>query len=139
MRLLLLHLPSLVFVLPLVLLLVPPPGTAEAAKCYLALPRQEEITNFLAPAHKGTAKVDIPAYLRSYCCQYLVSSNGGGRDYTHPTVNLLRKWFHTTLHNMAANTTKLHKLFTAIDAHSADIAQRHYILKGPEDTGEQGA
>ena len=112
--------------------MVAPPGTVEAAKCYLGLPRKAGITAFLAPAHKGTARVDVPSYLHRYCCQYL------GPEHSHPTVNLLRKWFHTALHDMTVDKTKLHKLFTAIDAHSADIAQRHYILKGPEDIGEQG-
>ena len=109
-----------------------PPGTVEAAKCYLGLPRKAGITAFLAPAHKGTARVDVPSYPHRYCCQYL------GPKHSHPTVNLLRKWFHTALHDMTVDKTKLHTLFTAIDAHSADIAQRHYILKGPEDIGEQG-
>lgn len=104
------------------------PGTMEAMKCYMRLPRRQGVTTFLAPAHAGTERVDVPSALHRYCKKYLPQC------IEDVTVNILRKWFHTTgFRTVIKDMDKLHHLFTVIDAHSARVTDKHYILKSPED------
>lgn len=46
-------------------------------------------------------------------------------------VNLLRKWYHTKLNALSSNQSTLLEVFKAVDAHSASVAEKHYILRGP--------
>ena len=104
------------------------PGTIEAIKCYARLPRRQGVTTFLVPAYADTELVDVPSALHRYCKKYLPL------DKEAFTVNILRKWAHTEGFRMVArNAEQLHHLFTAIDGHSARVADKHYILKDPED------
>ena len=103
------------------------PGTQAAAQCYLGLPRRPGVPFFLCPVGAGAEMVSVPHALRRFCERYF--PEGG----THPTVNLLRKWYHTKLHSLAKKQDQLSAVFTAIDAHSAAVAKKHYILQGPED------
>ena len=109
------------------------PGTVSAAKCYLGLPRRVGVTTFLCPAHEATNEVDIPSALRSFCSRHLVGPCSAASGWVWPQVNTLRKWYHTTLHSLVTKQDTLHELFTAVDAHSKNVAARHYILNGPSD------
>ena len=49
-----------------------------------------------------------------------------------PTVNLMRKWYHTKLMTMSKTEDQLYKLMERIDAHTQGVAAKHYVLKNPE-------
>jgi hypothetical protein len=103
------------------------PGTIAAIRCYLQLPRRHAVKTFLCPVGEETQEVDIPRALRTFSARYLPPGT------TSPTVNSLRKWYHTKLHALASKENTLLDVFTAIDAHFANVAKRHCILRGPED------
>jgi formylmethanofuran dehydrogenase subunit B len=48
-------------------------------------------------------------------------------------VNLLRKWYHTELHKLSMNVERMMSLMVTVDAHSAAVAAKHYVLQSPED------
>lgn len=102
------------------------PGTAQSLRAYMALPLGDT-TMLFAPVDESVETVDVPSYLRSFCKEYLPV------DKTPPTVNLLRKWFHTELGRLANSEEGLMKAFQVIDGHSPGVARRHYLLKTPED------
>eukprot|EP00971_Amphidinium_carterae_P019346 380864-Amphidinium_carterae.1 len=54
-------------------------------------------------------------------------------DSTAPTVNLLRKMFHTSLMKLTADHQKLKELMMRLDGNSPATQQRHYCLRDPED------
>jgi hypothetical protein len=85
------------------------------------------VKTFLCPVGEETEEVDIPSALRTFSARYLPAGT------TSPTVNLLRRWYHTKLHALASNENTLFDVFKAIDAHSANVAKNHCILRGPED------
>ena len=103
------------------------PGTVAAARCYLQLPRRPDVKSFLCPVGEATDEVDIPSALRRFAARYLPDGS------TAPTVNLLRKWYHTKLHAMSSREDTLLQVFKAIDAHSVAVAKKHYVLRGPSD------
>ena len=103
------------------------PGTIAAMKVYMGLPRRPGFQRFLVPEGLGTERADVPNYFKRFCIAHLPA------DSTRPTVNLVRKWFHTGLARMSRTEDGLLKLMQAIDAHSAFVARRHYVLKTPED------
>jgi hypothetical protein len=105
------------------------PGTICAARCYMLLPRRPGVKTFFCPAGKETDEVDIPSCLRTFCRRNLPAEG----VVTHPTVNLLRKSYHTRLSTLSSRDDTLLDMFKAIDGHSASIAIKHYILRGPED------
>ena len=90
------------------------------------LPRPENCETFLVPPQGGET-VDIPGCLRAACHFFLPP----GRTY--PTVNLLRKWFHTLLMQLTRNEETLKSVMVIVDAHSAAVQNKHYILKDPAD------
>jgi len=45
----------------------------------------------------------------------------------------MRKLVHTTLMKLTENEDKLYQLMQTLDAHSAAVARKHYVLKDPED------
>ena len=102
-------------------------GTISAAACYLGLPRRPDVKTFFSPISKSTDRMDVPAALRRFCIRYLPE------EYVFPTVNLLRKWYHTKLSELATNQDKFLEMVKTIDPHSKGVAQRHYILQSPED------
>ena len=67
------------------------PGTIEALKVYLKFPRRSKIATLLVPCDGTTEFVSVPKALHRFCQLFLV------KDRTRPTVNLLRKWYHTEL------------------------------------------
>lgn len=71
------------------------PGMMSAVKAYLSLPRRPDIKTFLVPPGKDTKVVSIPGALKTFAC------NMFHKDKTHPTVNLMRKFFHTQLMGLA--------------------------------------
>ena len=94
----------------------------------MQLPGNDAFEYFLvSPRIGSTSPINVAYYLGQYCKTYLPT------EVTHPTVNLLRKWYHTALEQIVTDKAKLRKLTEAVDAHSAAVAARHYILKGPED------
>ncbi len=101
------------------------PGTVEAAKAYLRLPRRAGVDTFLCPAKKGTAHVDVPSALRTFCHRYV------GQGFTFPTINLLRKWYHNAIRGIAADDARLHKLFAVVDAHGAGVQDKYYRFRTP--------
>ena len=101
------------------------PGLVEALKAYTALPRPAVDGYFFLPAQGGT-KMCFHACLRTFCKKFLPA------DKTFPTVNLIRKWFHSELMNLSSTKVKLMELMTLIDAHSKTVQNRHYILMQPE-------
>ena len=48
-------------------------------------------------------------------------------------MNLLRKLYHTRLHQLASQGETLLAMLRIVDGHSASIAKKHYILRGPAD------
>ena len=102
------------------------PGLVEALKSYRSLPRSSCEGNLLLPA-KGGDKVSFQSCLRTFCSKFLPS------DKTFPTVNLVRKWFHSTLVKLTDTKEKLKDLMVLIDAHSVAVQNKHYLLKDPAD------
>ena len=98
------------------------PGTIEAMRCYLSLPRQEGITTFLVPANHQQPHVNIPTLLRSFAAKFLPA------DKTKPRVNLLRKWWHGMLRSLTENEEKLMEIFRALKEHTATVAIKHYVV-----------
>ena len=71
------------------------PGTWAAVKAYVALPRPEGGTKFLVPS-EGKETVNFSQMLAAFCSYYFRKEDKG---IAFPTVTLLRKWFHTKLHD----------------------------------------
>ena len=67
------------------------PGTEKAIETYLALPCRPGVHTLFAPASPDTKMVSIPKALDRFCQLYLPA------NCTKPTVNLMRKWYHTEL------------------------------------------
>jgi hypothetical protein len=103
------------------------PGTVHALRAYLRLPRKITTLTLLSPCDDGIDTIDLSYYFRKFCSTYFKSS------CAHPTVNLMRKYYHTELARMTKSEDTLLQIFKAIDAHSAEVAKRHYILKTPSD------
>ena len=107
------------------------PGLVEALTAYKALPRPSVDGNFFLPAQGGT-KMCFHSCLRTFCKQFLPV------DKTFPTVNLIRKWFHSEIMkpSFSGDKEKLMDLMSVVDAHSKRVQIRHYILWQPEDDVE---
>ena len=103
------------------------PGTIEAIKVYLKLPRRSDILSFLVPCFATTARADIAKHLQHFGKTYLPTAP------VWPTVNLLRKWYHTVLCKMARAEEHVLKMFEVIDAHRPHTARKHYVLQTPAD------
>lgn len=73
------------------------PGTISALKCYAALPRPIDVLTLFVPANRETQYFNVPGALHRFAAKYLPEEN------TKPTVNLLRKWYHTVLMKMTSN------------------------------------
>jgi hypothetical protein len=101
------------------------PGTVEAIKVYMGLPRDNAVKTLFVPCFSD--RVCIPGYLRRFYEAYLPS----GRS--RPTVNLLRKWCHTELSKVARSEDALMGLMQTVDAHSKRVARQHYVLQTPAD------
>lgn len=102
------------------------PGTVAAMECYAGLPRDGNITSFLVPTNPKADHVVVPECLVRFSKKYLPIG------FTRPTVNLLRKYFHTALINMTSTHDALLNVMRKIDAHSTSVALNHYVLRDPE-------
>ena len=104
------------------------PGTLAAMRCYSNLPRREGVTTFFHSVGARTAEVNIPGALLNFSKTYLPPPP----EFTRPGVNLLRKWYHTHLMNLTKTEDALLDVMKRIDAHSNDVAKRHYVLRDPQ-------
>ena len=69
--------------------------------------------------------MDIPKTFGKFCKAFLP------KECSKPTVNLMRKWYHTELHTLSQSEDKLLGLLKSIDAHSTRVAKQHYVLQTP--------
>lgn len=103
------------------------PGLAEAVKCYMKLPRPHCNGNLILPARIGNDRIHFASCLHTFCSKFLPG------DKTHPTVNLVRKWVHTSLMRMTDTKDKMKSIMGLLDAHSKAVQDRHYWLTEPEE------
>jgi len=103
------------------------PGLMECMRAYMAMPRPGGVTTFLVPSKSGATHVHIPSLLATFARIFLPSKK------TPPTVNIIRKMFHTTLMKLTSNEEKLKDVMVIIDAHSKFIQDKCYILREPEE------
>ena len=96
------------------------PGTVQAMQCDACLPRDEIITTFLVPPTVNSDQVQIPEVLLRFSKKFFPE------DRTRPTVNLLRKWYHTELLNMTETHDALLRLMQKSDGQSASTGRNHY-------------
>ena len=113
---------------------VPATGSAEQGVGTLHIPPSlfpSHVTSFFVPAtgsaEQGVGTLHIPPSLFRLGKKYLPD------ECTKPTVNLLRKWFHTELMRLTRTESKLLSLMKVVDAHSEGVARRHYVLNSPAD------
>ena len=59
----------------------------------------------------------------------MLLQRGGLQEEIAPSVNLTRKWFHTSMASVRAAQTSLQSIFQRLDGHSGAVQERHYILK----------
>ena len=71
----------------------------------------------------GSQAVNVPTSLRKFNAKYLP------QDITCPTVNLLRKWYHTFLMEMTSTHRTLLEVKQRVDAHSAATGLKHHVLR----------
>ena len=102
------------------------PGTIDAMITYAALPGREDCETFFHPTVGGVRTVDVHSALRSFGEKYLPECQ------QKPTVNLLRKWYHTKLVTVSKTENALLALVSRINAHSPSIAVKHYVLQNPD-------
>ena len=98
------------------------PGTVDAMTCYSALSRRDAAT-FLVAVPRGVTDVSVPGALHMCGLKYLP------QEKTKPTLNLLRKWFHTRLMQMTAPHSSLLELMQRVDAHSTAVGLKHYVMR----------
>lgn len=103
------------------------PGTLAAMKKYLGLPRNTSSTKFLIRADGSADTMSLPNYVRRFCEAFLPTAA------THPTVSLLRKWYHTRIAQLARTEDGLLNMFKTVERRSTEVAQRHSVLKTPAD------
>ena len=101
-------------------------GTRYAMSTYADLPRRDDCDTFLQPTFEGVRAVDVHYALRRFGEKFLPDCP------QKPTVNLMRKWYHTKLMTMSKTEAQLYKLMERIDAHTPGVAAKHYVLKNPE-------
>lgn len=101
------------------------PGVQEALRCYMSLPRLPGTDQLIAHARGGTSGAGINKHLFNFAAKHLP------KGVVKPTVNLLRKYFHTVLMDMTQTEDKLLEVMKIIDAHSAQVARKHYVLRDP--------
>jgi hypothetical protein len=101
------------------------PGTLEAIKVYMDLPCRPGVQTLFVPVNESTDHMDIPKTFGKFCKAFLP------KECSKPTVNLMRKWYHTELHKLSQSEDKLLGLFKSIDAHSTTVAKQHYVLQTP--------
>ena len=101
-------------------------GTKEAMTIYADFPRRDDCDTFLQSTFEGVRAVDVHYALKRFGEKFLPDCP------QKPTVNLMRKWYHTKLMTMSKTEDQLYKLMERIDAHTQGIAAKHYVLKNPE-------
>jgi hypothetical protein len=103
------------------------PGTVHAIKVYLGLPCRAGVKTLFVPPYADTDHISITKAFGKFCKAYLPE------DCNNPTVNLMRKWYHTELYRLTKTEDKLLGLMRSIDAHSKEVAKKHYVLQSPAD------
>ena len=98
------------------------PGTVDTMTCF-CVPRRRNATTFLMPVSSGVTEVPVPGTLHKFGLKYFPL------EKTRPTVNLLRKWFHTSLMQMTAPHASLLEVMLRVDGHSAAVSLKHYVLR----------
>ena len=101
-------------------------GTKEAMTTYAALPRRHDCETFFHPSFEEVRTVDVHHALKRFGEKFLPECQ------QKPTVNLMRKWYHTKLVTVSKTEDELYKLMSRIDAHSHRVAAKHYVLQTPE-------
>jgi len=101
-------------------------GTRESMLAYDSLPRGPGQQHyFFAQPNTADVVINVPYLLGAFSKFFFFAAE------QHPTVNLLRKWFHTSL--MDRPEEKLLEVLKAVDPHSNQVMKNHYILKGPKE------
>ena len=54
-------------------------------------------------------------------------------DCPKPRSNHWRKWYHSKMASIVSTQAKVAKVFERIDAHSAQVQRKVYVLEGPEE------
>ena len=103
------------------------PGVKEAIRCYINLPRCSDVDLFLCPPGGKQLFVSVPKALFLFSVRFLPSAD------VKPTVNLLRKKFHTKLIKKTYTEQKCFEWMQRIDGHTENVARKHYVLLEPED------
>ena len=101
-------------------------GSKEAMTTYAGLPRRDDCETFFHPSFEGVRTVDVHHALKRFGEKFLPECQ------QKPTVNLMRKWYHTKLMTMSKTEDELYALMSRIDAHSQSVAAKHYVLQNPE-------
>lgn len=83
----------------------------------------------MVPA-QGADFVSVPQALKTF------SKNAFPAKKAHPTVNLMRKFFHTKLMSLARDETLLKQTMAALDGHSSGTIEKHYHLRDPAEDAE---
>ena len=109
------------------------PGTIAAIEIYMSLPVPDAAGDLgkLLLVGSGDKPVNVSEYLRAFCRKMMAAEISAKR--TVPTVNLMRKWFHTELYRLQANSERLMQFMVHVDAHSKHTAMKHYVLQTPKD------
>ena len=71
----------------------------------------------------GSQAVHVPTSLRKFCVKYRP------QDITCPTVNWLRKWYHTFFVGGDLDAQALLGVKQRVDAHAAATGLTHYVLR----------
>ena len=104
-----------------------PAGLLTCLKHYLQLPRRPSVSTMLHPVRDGTDVVNVPKALKLFHKRHLPKKT------VAPTVNLMRKWFHTALMKATDSKDKLKEVMTLLDAHRSGVQSKHYYLRDPAD------
>lgn len=98
------------------------PGTMAAIQDYIDLPKGDS-GKFLEPGFGSkSGAASVHTCLRRFCKVYMPEHEAVG-------VNLLRKWWHST---MKAEGNNAMKFVARLDAHSESIADKVYAVSTPE-------
>ena len=101
-------------------------GTMETIKRYIELPGTDRDV-FLESGKLATTTVSVSSMLSRFGDLYLPG-------FQYPTVNLLRKYYHTAIEH---DRSKAMAFVARLDAHSEAIARQVYCASNPEQDAEK--
>lgn len=107
------------------------PGSITAIETYMALPTPGDRTITLLLSGGNNKFINVSDYLKTFCRKWMHEEITANR--TVPTVNIMRKWYHTELYRLQSNADRLMQFMVNIDAHSKQTAMKHYVLQTPKD------